>query len=170
MVACQAMRVRATIIAPKRIAEGGKWKLITGNSRMPKNAFPVGSGSPVVLARNWHWRVDKLTDDNGTAYRLLTAYSDRLEEYRAWLAIDYEKTATVLVRYEFHGSHPGWHCHAPCDDVESGDMGALRMRHCPRVPRGTGFHSHQEFDISSQERALARSFRFFRVATEGDLI
>lgn len=164
------MKVRAAILKAKSVSEKGAWKLITGNSRMPKNAFPVGGGSPVVFARNWHWRVDRLTSDDGEVYRLLTAYSDRLEEFRAWFAAEFGKSITLLARYEFHGSHPGWHCHAPCGEIESGDMGALRIRDCLRIPPGKGFHRDDEFDITSQDRALARSFGFFRVAVKGDLL
>jgi hypothetical protein len=139
---------------------------------MPKNAFPVGSNYPVGFARRWHWRVDYLTGEDGATFRLLTAFNRDIEEFRAWLAVDVGKSAILLARYEFHGTHPGWHCHAPCDDVEAGDAGALRVRDCKRMPGGTGFHRRQDFDTTSEERALARSFTFFNVTggNAGDLI
>lgn len=165
------MKARAAIGTVKRVADKGEWKLITGTSKMPKNAFPIGTNSPVVFARNWNWRVDRLEGGAGETYRLLTAFNGHKEEYRAWLAIDYGKNATLLARYEFHGSHPGWHCHAPCDDIGVSDPGALRTRGCSRLPAAKGFHRSQEFDTTSKERALARSFSFYRVSAEtGDLL
>ena len=99
-------------------------------------------------------------------FKLLTAFNRHVEEFRGWLAVDFERNAILLARYEFHGHHPGWHCHAPCGDVEAGDAGALRTRDCRRLPGGMGFHKEQEFDTTSVERALARSFNFFRVRGE----
>jgi hypothetical protein len=165
------MKARAAILAPKRIVEKGAWKVVTGTSRMPKNAFPVGSNYPVTFARNWHWRVDRLTAEGGGAFRLLTAYNSHIEEFRAWLAADYDRSATLLARFEFHGSHPGWHCHAPCDELERGDFGALRTRAVLRFPNGTRFHRDKEFGITSEGYALSRSFSFYRVsAKEGELL
>lgn len=171
MVASPTMRVRATILAPKRVTEKGAWKAITGTSRMPKNAFPVGRDSPVVFARNWHWRVDELENEGAARLRLLTAFNSHFEEYRAWLGVEFGKNMVVAARYEFHGDHPGWHCHAPCDDLDGTDLGALRARDCLRFPSGRGFHRSQKFDITSEGHALARSFEFFRVSgPKGELL
>jgi hypothetical protein len=165
------MRVRVAIQTPKRLVETGAWKLVTGTSRMPRNAFPIGSSYPVSFARNWHWRGDCLTGADDAKFRLLTAYNGRIEEFRGWLAVDFDKSSILLARYEFHGSHPGWHCHAPCDDLADGDLGALRTRGCFRFPGGSGFHRDDDFDITSKERALARAWKFFHVTTEeGDLL
>jgi hypothetical protein len=76
------MKVRVSILTPKRVVQEGGWKLITGTSKMPKNAFPVGSNYPVTFARNWHWRVDGLIDDaTGTTFRLLTAFNAHIENF-----------------------------------------------------------------------------------------
>jgi hypothetical protein len=165
------MKVRPAILKPKYVTEKGEWKLVTGTSKMPRSAFTVGANYPVTFSRNWHWRVDQLACDDGEKYRLLTAYNAHIEEFRAWLAIAFEKGAVLLARYEYHGTHPGWHCHGPCGDLEQGDAGALSTRDVLRVPEGKGFHRDQDFDITSVSRALARSHSFFRVkALEGDLL
>ncbi|MGH6889655.1 MAG: hypothetical protein ACREHF_10735 [Rhizomicrobium sp.] len=114
------MRVRAAILKPKRVTSKGAWKLVTGTSKMPKNAFPIGSNYPVTFGRNWRWRVDKLAADDGTFYRLFIAFNYGIQEFAAWLAEDSERSLALLARYEFHGTHPGWHCHAPCADLFSG--------------------------------------------------
>jgi len=158
--------VRAAIAARKRITEPGAWKLITGTSKMPKTAFPIGTNYPVTFTRNWHWRVDRITGPSAENYRLLTAFNGNIEEFRAWFALEIGKSTTLLARYEFHGSHPGWHCHAPCDDVGTNDLGALRTRGCRRFPLSGRFHRSLEFDTTSEERALTRSFLFYRIDTE----
>jgi len=127
---------------------------------------------PVTFARNWHWRVDQLGADDGTSYRLLTGFNRHIEEFASWLAEDTERNPILLARYEFHGSHPGWHCHAPCDDIAPGDPCALRTRDCLRFPRGGGFHRRTDFDTTSEVHALTRAFNFYRVnvPTDGGLI
>ena len=162
------MRVREAILKPKRVTAKGAWKLITGTSKMPKNAFPVGSNYPITFGRNWHWRVDRLMADGGSFYRLLTAYNGHVEEFVAWLAEDTERNPMLLARYEFHGTHPGWHCHAPCDELAPGDAGALRTRDCLRLPGGNRFHRRENFDTTSEERALARAFNFYRIQGRPD--
>jgi hypothetical protein len=33
------------------------------------------------------------------------------------LAIEDDRDMTVLASYEFHGTHPGWHLLATCDEI-----------------------------------------------------
>jgi hypothetical protein len=168
VVVSPPVRVRKAILIPKRLIAKGAWKLITGTSRMPKNAFPIGSNYPVTFARNWHWRVDQIGTDDGTSFRLLTGFNRNIEEFASWLAQEAEHNPVLLARYEFHGSHPGWHCHAPCDDIGPGDAGALRTRDLLRFPRGGGFHRCTDFGTTSEEHALARAFNFYRVDVPSD--
>jgi hypothetical protein len=166
------MRARAAIRAQKRIVEAGEWKLVTSHGgRMARSAFPISSGDPTMLGRNWRWRVDRVASDAVT-FRLLTAYDSRTEEFLAWLAADLGRHSLLIARYEFHGTHPGWHCHAPCDDIELGDLGALRTRGCLRIPPGKARHRDCDFSVTSPERAVARAFSFYRVegAPDGALV
>jgi hypothetical protein len=78
------MKPKAVLRVPKVVAEAGAWKVVTGKAKMPGTAFPLSRNFSVQLGRNWHWRVDEVNDGE-TTYRVLTAFSSDLEEFRAWL-------------------------------------------------------------------------------------
>lgn len=165
------MTPRDLIKCRKSVAKPGAWKVVTGKAKMGKNAFPL-SGMP-RLGRGWHWRVDVL-DASGMRLTLFTAFNTDYAEYRAWLSAEREDDYVVLARYENHGEHPGWHCHAPCCDISAIDAGQPVARESTRFPGGNNDHRkdrHMGIDIAtfSETDALAAAFRFFKVsAPDGD--
>lgn len=167
------MQAKEAIKAEKFVTKPGEWKAITGKGgRMPRNAFKLRAGDPVEIGRNWRWRVDQLSD-GVDAYRLLTAFERQSENFLGWLALEVDGQLTLVSRLEFHSTHPGWHCHAPCaDDLGANDSGALRTRGVNRVPGGENYHRRDEFDADTETSALTKSFNFFKVvgAPDGALI
>src|SRR5207302_7564951 len=102
---------------PKTVTKPGAWKLVTGKGgRMPATAFALARRRAIVLPRGYHWRVDEL-DAKGAPLHLLTAFNPRIEQFRSWLAWPRDRALVVIARYEFHGTHPGWHCHSACCDI-----------------------------------------------------
>lgn len=129
---------------------------------MPTNAYPLARRTGIVLGRGWHWRVDTL-DAKGTALQLLTAFYPPKEEFRSWLGWRrHDGLVVIIARYEFHGTHPGWHCHCACCDVADIEPAQPLHRQFIRLPKAESRHRRNEFDIT-EGSALAQAFRFYRV-------
>jgi hypothetical protein len=128
---------------------------------MPPSAFHLSKNFSVQLGRNWRWRVDVVSAD-GIDYRLLTAFNPELEEYRAWLVAPRGGVHVMVAQLEFHGTHPGWHCHVACCDLDEVEPGQSHPRRAMRFPSGNSAHRRQVFDMT-ESSALAAAFNFFRV-------
>lgn len=116
----------------------------------------------IILPRGWHWRVDAL-EANGAPLLLLTAFYPPKEEYRAWLAWEPgEGLLVMLARLEFHGSHPGWHCHSACRDAHDITPGQPLHREFIRLPAADAKHRKETYSVT-EGSALAAAFRFYRV-------
>lgn len=167
------MRGREAIRLKKAVAVAGEWKVRTGRGgHMRRSDFPLTGRHSLVLGRKWHWRVDEL-ESGAHAFRLLTAFDPSHEEFRAWLGLRGDgSTLTVLACLEFHGNHPGWHCHASCGEIAQIETGEPHPRKSVRIPDGERRHRRKSFDGMSEAKALAASFKFFRViaAPEGSMI
>jgi hypothetical protein len=155
------MKPKDVLRLPKSVSEKGAWKVVTGRSKMPSTAFPLSKNFSVQLGRNWHWRVDVVTAA-GTSYRLLTAFNPELEEYRSWLTVPRGGVHVMVAQLEFHGTHPGWHCHVACLDLEEVEPGQGHPRNAIRFPNGNSMHRRQNFDVT-ESSALAKAFNFFGV-------
>jgi hypothetical protein len=164
------MKPKDLLRLPKVVAQAGTWKVVTGRAKMPGTAFPLSRRFSLQLGRNWHWRVDGLEDGN-LIYRLLTAYNLELEEYRAWLSTARGDSQVIVAQLEFHGTHPGWHCHIACCPLADVEPGQGHPRSAARFPGGTSEHRRQAFDMS-ESSALSAVFNFFRVvgAPEGSML
>lgn len=164
------MKPKDIIRLPKTVTETGSWKVITGKAKMPGTAFPLSRNFSVQLGRNWHWRVDAVSA-SGVEYRLLTAFHPETEEYRAWLAAPRGAAHVMVGQLEYHGTHPGWHCHVACCDLDEIENGQAHPRSAVRFPNGTSRHRRTVFDMSESD-ALSTAFNFFRVTgtPEGDLL
>jgi hypothetical protein len=105
------------------------------------------------------------------AFRLLTAFHSETEEYRAWLSVPRGAAHVIVAQLEFHGTHPGWHCHVACCDLDEVEAGQAHPRRAMRLPDGNTWHRRQGFDVT-ESSALARAFKFFHVTgtPEGALI
>lgn len=153
------MTPKDVLKAPKAVVQAGSWKVVTGKAKMPTRAFPLSR--PFQLGRNWHWRVDVL-EVAGTQLRLLTAYEPQREEFRAWLSYQRGSAYVILAQLEFHGTHPGWHCHTYCKDIGDIPPGETRPRNFMRLPSTDKPHRRVDFAMTNSV-AFAKAFEFFRV-------
>jgi hypothetical protein len=160
------VRGREAIKVKKTVVETGGWKVVTGKAKMSGSAFPIARSNRIQLGRNWHWRVDTATAD-GVSYRLLTAFNADLQEYRAWLTTPRGDSHLVVGQLEFHGSHPGWHCHVICGELDDAEAGQSHSRFATRLPDGGNRHRRQSFDMT-ESRALELAFNFFRITGTPD--
>jgi hypothetical protein len=165
-----SMRPKDLVRLPKVVIEAGSWKVVTGRAKMPTTAFPLSKNFSVQLGRNYHWRVD-VVRARDVDYRILTAYQPDFEEYRSWLAVPRGNAHTVVAQLEFHGTHPGWHCHIACCDVDDVEVGQGHPRSAMRFPGGNNKHRRLNFDMTDSV-ALAKAFNFFSVtgAPEGAMV
>ena len=162
--------MRATDIrrADKVIEHWGQWD----SGAMPASAFPLSRrrGHSFRLGRAYRWRVIRFAA-GGHSFRLLLAFSLAKEQYRAILALEEDRDMSVLVSYEFHGTHPGWHVLACCDDISTVPQGVMIGPWQRRFPRDRARHRGIAFRVTDDATALDVAARFFRLhQAEGTLL
>lgn len=130
---------------------------------MPRTAFPLSKPrNRAYRLPSYRWRV-VLFEALGQPFRLLVAYRLDKEQYRAVLAADYGRDMAVLVQYEFHGTHPGWHVLATCDELVEAPVGMMRHPRQRRIPPSRARNRKTAFRISGDENALTVAADFFRL-------
>jgi hypothetical protein len=153
-------RSRDIRAANKEILDWGKWD----SARMPASAFPLSRrrGNSFRLGLAYRWRVVRFEACDHT-FRLLLAFSLPKEQYRATLALEGERDLSVLVSYEFHGTHPGWHVLATCDDIATVPQGVMIGPWQRRLPSARTRHRNVVFRVTDDATALNVAARFFRL-------
>ena len=161
-----SMRVRDLIAAPKVVTKAGEWK----SGKMTRTAFPMSRTRNFQLGARWSWRVD-LVDAGGVECRLLTAFEPSKHGFLAWLTCRRGDAHVMLARLEYHGSEPGIHCHASCDEVHNVQVGVVKPYPTTRLPKYCAFHRRSTYEMT-EASALAVSFEFFNVkkAPQGALV
>lgn len=155
------MRGRDIVKLPKAVTKAGDWKVVTGTAKMPPSAFKLTKRASYILGRGWHWRVDELSGGDLT-FRLLIAFKADTEEYMAWLAMPAGDGLRVIARLEYHGTHPGLHCHSTCEDHEGVPVGDQNPYMFRRAPSAWENHRRQD-SVKSESDAMQRAYRFFGV-------
>ncbi len=139
---------------------------------MPASAFSLSRrrGRSFRVGLAWRWRVIRF-DACGCQFRLLLAFCLAKEQYRATLALEEDRDLTVLLSYEFHGTHPGWHVLVSCDDIANVPRGVMIGPWQRRLPRARSPHRRVGFGVTDDLTALDVGARFFRLhRAEGMLL
>lgn len=157
----RAMRARELIFKPKRITRAGEWK---SGQKMPKTAFPMSASRSFQLGPKWTWRVDVL-EYGGAECRLLIAFEPMKRTAIAWLSCQRGAGYALVSRLEFHGDHPGWHCHSYCGQVSDISLGYVKSLGCERLPKARTFHRRMKYELTEQD-ALAKAFAFYKVGSQ----
>ena len=92
-----------------------------------------------------------------------------LEQYSAVLGVEQDSDMVVLARYEFHGTHAGWHVHASCKNVRNIVSGRLHSQLHSRFPKQGAFHRHDRFDVT-EDSAADKAITKFRLYGPGTLL
>lgn len=130
---------------------------------MATTAFPLSRRGSIVLGRGWHWRVDVLhAEGSSVPLQLLTAFNPRIEEFRSLLGWPNDGLLVIVARFEYHGTHPGWHCHSACCDIAEIAPAQPMHRQFIRVPKAESVHRKMTFDLT-EATALVAAFRFYRI-------
>lgn len=144
------MSLKRLVSAEKQITKAGAW---ASGSKMPKSAFPLSKQAKFKVGSCFRWRLVEFTCE-GADYRLLIFYRLDLLRFTAMLGRDDGGDMCVLARYEFHGSHPGWHSHVNCGkDAKAVEMAGRtgNLKHC--IPRHGKHNRNREFRIDGDDRA-----------------
>lgn len=162
------MNLREIIRANKEVTDWGRWQ---AGGRMPRNAFPLSRSKNRFYRLGSHrWRIVRFSALN-SEFRVLIAYHLAKQQFQAVLALERDSEMSVLAQYEFHGTHPGWHVLASCQDVNEVPAGVMRSPWQLRLPKARRFHRSVDFDITNDDRALNRAAVFFKLhRKEGRLV
>src|SRR5580700_3360815 len=113
------MRLKEVLSAEKNDLEWGPWQ----SGPVPRREFPLSKHrkNTYSLGPSYRWRICKFSILD-QRFRVWVMFRADLEKYAAYLGLEDSGDMTVLARYEFHGTHVGWHTHAACgeDAIVSG--------------------------------------------------
>jgi len=161
------IRARDIRAANKRNVDWGKWE----NTKMPVSAFPLSKrrNYSFRLGSAYRWRIVRF-EACDCKLRLLLAYSVEKQQYRATLALEGDRDMSVLASYEFHGTHPGWHLLAACDDITTIPQGVMIGPWQRRLPKARTRHRIVDFRVRDDDTALDIAAQFFRLHKAGDAL
>lgn len=146
--------------ANKVVSDWGKWQA----GGMTSAAFPLSRrrGRAYRVGSAYKWRVIQFSA-LGETCRLLILYNATKEQYGATLAVERGRDMIVVASLEFHGTHPGWHMHGGCGDVDALPLGSMRGGSRKRFPRSRTAHRRHDFGINNEGMALDIAAKFFRL-------
>ena len=161
------IRARDIRAANKRNVDWGKWE----NTKMPVSAFPLSKrrNYSFRLGSAYRWRIVRF-EACDCKLRLLLAYSVEKQQYRATLALEGDRDMSVLASYEFHGTHPGWHLLAACDDITTVPQGIMIGPWQRRLPKARTRHRIVDFRVRDDDTALDIAAQFFRLHKAEDAL
>lgn len=138
------MLLKNIIKAPKEVTSVGQWE---SGKLMPRSAFPLKG--KIKIRRVYTWKIIEF-NALGIKFKLLIFFRIDKEEYGAWLAIATDPV-TLIAKYEYHATHPGWHIHA-CAESSNAPRGRT-SGHFVRMPGPHSYHRNLEFGIKSDQDA-----------------
>jgi hypothetical protein len=161
------IRARDIRAANKRNVDWGKWE----NTKMPVSAFPLSKRRTYSfrLGSAYRWRIVRF-EACDCKLRLLLAYSLEKQQYRATLALEGDRDMSVLASYEFHGTHPGWHLLAACDDITTIPQGVMIGPWQRRLPKARTRHRIVDFRVRDDDTTLDIAAQFFRLHKAEDAL
>ena len=160
------MRLKEIIRNPKEDIDWGKWQ----SGRMPRKEFPLSKlkSRKYRLGASYRWRICRFSQ-GGENFRVWVRFRPYLGQYSAVLGVEEDGDMVVLSRYEFHGTHPGWHVHAACKNVSNIVSGRLLSQIHLRIPKQGKFHRHDKFDVT-EDSAADKAITKFRLYGPGTLL
>ena len=151
------MRVRHLIATKKVLETDSDWNTTDLQPRFAP-IFP----KTTPIRAGWKWRSAKAVSSENE-YVLLAKCNPRRDNWQAFLILVGDGGASVVGRFEHHGSHPGLHAHAHCE--RSGiETGARSLDGLVRVPPAIGRGSYHRRTHAWTESGFWEAAKgFFRV-------
>lgn len=133
------MRIVDVVRARKDNVAEGHWS----DNALRNRDFPMSLKRKrcYPLSRRYRWSIATF-NAQGRRFRLLVAYHTLVPEFVATLAEQLPQDSRILARWEYHGSHRGWHVHTDCGTVDAVRPGLLKGPDTKRMPKRGAFHRH----------------------------
>jgi hypothetical protein len=149
------MRVRHLISTPKNLLTDTSWR----TTDLPVKFAPVYKKAKPMKG-GWTWRSAELVCKN-QRYILTAQCLPAKDNWQSWLMTSsLDGGASIVARFENHGSHPGVHVHSRCET--SGILeGGASIDNLNRFPDASSVHRR---DVTfTKETFWDQSLKFFRV-------
>lgn len=157
------MRIKDVIRAPKTDIAIRPWS----TERMPRSAFPLGkSGKGLRLGAGFEW-CTVLFSALGKQFRVVVAVDFNKVDYYAHLGQIVGTDTKMLVSYEYHASHGGWHIHAGCGDMDLIPVGRYKGSWKRNIPKDWTTCRQLNWDVSTKDKALERACLQFGIKMTG---
>lgn len=138
-----------------------KWHI----GKMPRsgaNALSLSKARAMKLGAEWRWAHVQL-DVNGAAHRIWICYHPKKENFLAVAGrVLSDGDLLVVGILEHHGTHPGWHIHGCCEELDRSSHGRLRYPEMVRIPQPNQRHRSMDFPLSDDE-AMDIAGKHFRI-------
>jgi len=134
---------------------------------MPKTKFPLTTARKFSIGPRYRWRI-VLFSCLGLDFRLLVFYRADKERYGAYLGLCDGSNTRVLARYEYHATHPGWHLHTYCGDIEDVPSGRFKWPGQRRIPRAGEYHRNTKFHLDDSMALYISAKKFGLAYTKED--
>lgn len=159
------MRLADFIRAEKTDIKLGDWHA----GKIPRANFPMSGarGKAYKFGPSYSWQLITFVC-LGRHCRVLILMNEGKAMFRASFGVDCGNDTVLLCDHEFHGDHPGWHCHLATGDFDDLAPGINRADK-RRWPRKGAQHSQKEFGIT-KENARHRVLERFRISQKGSLL
>jgi hypothetical protein len=148
------MRVRCLIKERKTQESDTDWRR---DDMQPRYAPVFARTRPV--RSGWQWRSAK-AESIERKYILNALCNPMRGNWQAILILCTDTGASVIGRYEYHGSHPGLHVHADCERGGL-ELGSISIDNLSRRPSAQSFRRRTTAWTANTFWEAAR--RFFRV-------
>lgn len=158
-------RLADFIRAEKTEIKLGEWH--TG--RIPRSNFPMSGARSKAYkfgpSYSWQLITFRCLDRK---CRVLILINEEKEFLRASFGVDQDEDTVLLCDHEFHGDHPGWHCHVAAGDIDDLVAGSNRCDK-RRWPGKRAQHSQKDF-ATTKGSARQRVLKRFRIDEKGSLL
>lgn len=150
------MRVRHLIASKKELQSDTDWH----TSDLQPRYAPIFPKTTPIRA-GWKWRSARASSSEGE-YILLAKCNPRRDNWQAFLISTADDGASVVGRFEHHGSHPGLHAHAHCErgGIEIGPRG---LDDLVRIPAAGSKSHHRRTNAWTESGFWEAAKSFFRV-------
>ena len=165
------MRVAKVIGAAKSDVVLFRWS----DDKLKAKDFPLGKkrGKAYPLTRRYRWQVITFRA-LGRNFRVLVAYHLLAPEFITTLAEEIAGDSRVLARWEFHGTHAGWHVHTVCGDTDGLSVGVIKPLGTKRIRDKACYHRHMKMlnDGHGMDDAIASAVacNLVRIGHQADIL
>lgn len=85
----------------------------------------------------WQWRSAVATSEH-REYVFFTYVNEQKDKWNSWLVVKLDQGASLVARFEYHGSHPGRHIHAHCErgGIDAGPASIDGLARVPKTSSG----------------------------------